>query len=514
MSVEFGLGLTASAPTAALGERAMSDFLDSIPTLVYLLGGAIIVLLVVWAIFKSVWKVAEPDEALILSGLSGRNTATAEGLDFKIVTGKGTVVLPGLQTVRSLKLSLYETALDVTCVTTQGIPVIVRGVVIFKIGDTQPFIANAARRFLGQQNQMTGQVYNVFEGHLRSIIGSLTVEEMIRERDKLASKVREASGIEMEKLGLVVDSLQIKDFEDPTGYITNLAKPHIAEVQKAARIAEATNNREASEREAEAAAQIAAAQSESKIKQSRARAEAERVDAEAAQAGPLADATARQQVVVQETEIAKLEAARQEQRLNATVYKEADAAAYSKRVQAEATKSADISAAEADARKVELAATADARKVELTASAEATAAEARARATRTTGEAEAAATTARGAAAASATKAMAVAEADGIQARATALSTNQDAVIAQQLAERMPEIVRAAAEPFAHVGQLTVLNGAEGLNSMVSSILAQVGTLLPQLAAALGKNQPPSTTATRPLQPVTRNGPNVASSQQ
>ena len=147
--------------------------------------------------------------------------------------------------------------------TTQGIPVIVRGVVIFKIGDTQPFIANAARRFLGQQDQMTGQVYNVFEGHLRSIIGSLTVEEMIRERDKLASKVREASGTEMEKLGLVVDSLQIKDFEDPTGYITNLAKPHIAEVQKAARIAEATNNREASEREAEAAAQIAAAQSES-----------------------------------------------------------------------------------------------------------------------------------------------------------------------------------------------------------------------------------------------------------
>ncbi len=502
MGVEFSLGLTASAPTAALGERAMSDFLDSIPTLVYLLGGAIVVLLVVWAVFKSVWKVAEPDEALILSGLSGRNTATAEGLDFKIVTGKGPVVLPGLQTVRSLKLSLYETALDVTCVTTQGIPVIVRGVVIFKIGDTQPFIANAARRFLGQQNQMTGQVYNVFEGHLRSIIGSLTVEEMIRERDKLASKVREASGIEMEKLGLVVDSLQIKDFEDPTGYITNLAKPHIAEVQKAARIAEATNNREASEREAEAAAQIAAAQSESKIKQSRARAEAERVDAEAAQAGPLADATARQQVVVQETEIAKLEAARQEQRLNATVYKEADAAAYSKRVQAEATKSADISAAEADAR-----------TVELTASAEATAAEARARATRTTGEAEAAATTARGAAAASATKAMAVAEADGIQARAVALSTNQDAVIAQQLAERMPEIVRAAAEPFAHVGQLTVLNGAEGLNGMVGSVIAQVGTLLPQLTAALGKDRSPSATATFPLQPVTRNGPNVASGQ-
>ncbi len=481
----------------------MSEFFDSIPVWLYAGGGIVVVLLLVLVVFRLVWRVAEPDEALILSGLSKRNNATAEGLDFKIVTGTGTVVLPGLQTVRSLKLSLYETPLDVTCVTTQGIPVIVRGVVIFKIGDTQPFIANAARRFLGQQDQMKGQVYNVFEGHLRSIIGSLTVEEMIRERDKLASKVREASGTEMEKLGLVVDSLQIKDFEDPTGYITNLAKPHIAEVQKAARIAEAMNNREASEREAEAAAMIAAAQSDSHIKQSRARAEAERVSAEAAQAGPLADATARQQVVVQETEIAKLEAARQEQRLNATVYKEADAAAYAKRVQAEATKAADISAAEAgarkvelgaqaDARRVELGAQADARKVELVATAEATAAESRARATRTTGEAEAAATTARGAAAASATKAMAEAEADGIQARATALATNQDAVIAQQMAERMPEIVRAAAEPFAHVGQLTVLNGAEGLNGMVGGIIAQVGTLLPQLTGALGRTGQPA----------------------
>src|SRR5664279_1237298 len=483
----------------------MSEFFASLPTWLLLLGFVVVAALVVFVLFRSVWRVAEPNEALILSGLSRRNNATAEGLDFKIVTGTGTVVIPGLQTVRALKLSLYETALDVTCVTTQGIPVIVRGVVIFKIGDTQPFIANAARRFLGQQDQMTGQVYNVFEGHLRSIIGSLTVEEMIRERDKLASKVREASGTEMEKLGLVVDSLQIKDFEDPTGYITNLAKPHIAEVQKAARIAEAMNNREASEREAEAAAQIAAAQSDSHIKQSRARADAERVSAEAAQAGPLADATARQQVVVQETEIAKLEAARQEQRLNATVYKEADAAAYAKRVQAEATKAADISGAEANARKVELAAQADA-----------TAAESRARATRTTGEAEAAATTARGTAAASASKAMAVAEADGIQARANALATNQDAVIAQQLAERMPEIVRAAAEPFAHVGQLTVLNGAEGVNGMLAGIMAQVGTLLPQLTSALGSKdqQAPTQNGSRPLPRPAADGPNAARTQQ
>lgn len=92
---------------------------------------------------------------------------------------------------------------------------------------------------------MESQVYNVFEGHLRSIIGSMTVEEIIRERDKLASQVPSASGVEMEKLGFVVDSLQIEDLQDPTGYIENIAKPHIAQVKMEARIVEATRNREA-----------------------------------------------------------------------------------------------------------------------------------------------------------------------------------------------------------------------------------------------------------------------------
>ena len=273
--------------------------------------------------------------------------------------------------MRPLSLTLNETELKVSCVTSQGIQVIVDGVVIYKIGDAPPFIANAARRFLGQQPKMESQVYNVFEGHLRSIIGSMTVEEIIRERDKLASQVRSASGVEMEKLGLVVDSLQIKDLQDPTGYIQNIAKPHIAMVKMEARIAEATRNREAAEKEAEAEAMIADAQSVSAIRQSVAQANAERAKANAAQAGPLADASARQQVVVQETEVAKLEADREEQKLQTTVRKPADARAYAKRTDAEGQKSADISAAEALARRTELEAQANARRTELQAQANA-----------------------------------------------------------------------------------------------------------------------------------------------
>ena len=169
--------------------------------------------------------------------------------------------------------------------TSQGIQVIVEGVVIYKIGDAPPFIANAARRFLGQQAQNESQVYNVFEGHLRSIIGSMTMEEIIRERDKLGSKVRSASGIEMEKLGLVVDSLQIKDLQDPTGYIDNMAKPHIAQVQMEARIAEATKNREDRKRKPKRPhrSRPHRAIGDQAI---RGQAKAERVKAQAAQAGP------------------------------------------------------------------------------------------------------------------------------------------------------------------------------------------------------------------------------------
>jgi uncharacterized membrane protein YqiK len=256
-----------------------------------------------------------------------------------------------------------------------------------------------------------------------------------------------------------------------------------------ARIAEATRNREAAEREAEAAAQIADAQSASAIKQSAAQANAERARANAAQAGPLADATARQQVVVQETEVAKLEADREEQKLQTTIRKPADAKAYAQRTEAEAQKAADISAAEARAKRTELEAQANARRVEVEAQANASAAAAAAGATRVTGEAEAAATKARGDAAASAIKAKALAEADGIKARGEALESNQDAVIAQQLAENMPAIVAAAAEPFGHVDQLTVLNGADGLNSMVGGIITQAGSFLPRLSSALKNGQ-------------------------
>jgi uncharacterized membrane protein YqiK len=173
-----------------------------------LAGGVVVGLVVLFAIFKLMWRVAEPNEALVISGLREHSSpeGAGESMGFRIVTGKGTLVLPGIQTVRRLSLDLREAPLSIECVTHQGIPLGIQGVVIFKVGDDYVSIANAARRFLDQQQQMDARVHNVFAGHLRAIVGNMTVEEMLRDREKLTSLTRQSSGSEMEKLGLIVDS--------------------------------------------------------------------------------------------------------------------------------------------------------------------------------------------------------------------------------------------------------------------------------------------------------------------
>ncbi|WP_035847161.1 SPFH domain-containing protein [Kitasatospora azatica] len=459
-------------------------------------GIAAAAVLVIIVIFKLCWRVAEPNEALIISGSKHRTEGLGEGLGFRVVTGRGTLVTPGVQVVRKLSLDLNESELDVECVTSQGIPVQVKGVVIFKVGDDAVSIANAARRFLDQQKYMSQRVHNVFAGHLRSIVGGLTVEEMIRDRERLTGETRAASGTEMEKLGLIIDSLQIQEILDPTGYITNLAAPHAARVQRDARIAAAAADREATEAEQEAFARKAEATRNSGIQQAGYQAEMDTAAARALQAGPLAQAAARQEVVVQETKVAELEAHRKEQQLQVDVRKPADARAYETRTKADADRDARISAAQAQAKETELKAAAEANRVKIAALAEAEATKARglasAEATRATGQAEAAAAEAKGLATAEAARALGLAEAEAIKARAAALAENQEAVVAQQLAENWPEIVRAGAEAFGNVEHMVLLNGAEGMGEMFAKALTMGGTGLGLARQLLGtmNNQP------------------------
>src|SRR2546421_11642211 len=330
------------------------------------------VLILAWILFKAMWRVAEPNEALVISGW-GANTpdGVAESLGSKIVTGKGTLVTPGVQVVRRLSLDLREAELAIDCVTHQGIPLGIKGVVIFKVGDDYTSIANATRRFLDQQDQMDHRVHNVFAGHLRAIVGNMTVEEMIRDREKLTQLTRESSGTEMEKLGLIVDSLQIQEIEDPTGYITNLGRPHAAVVASQARIAQAHADREATQNEQQAEALKAQARRDTEIKQAGFQAEIDQAAAKARQSGPLSEASAKQEVVVEETKVAELEAQREEQRLQATVRKPADARAYEQVTLSKAERDARIAQAEAQRQEVEMTAAGNGQRVRIEAEAQA-----------------------------------------------------------------------------------------------------------------------------------------------
>jgi uncharacterized membrane protein YqiK len=400
--------------------------------------GAIVAIIILIIVFKAVWRVAEPNEALIISGLGAKahNRDTAESLGFKITTGKGTMVLPGFQTCRRLSLDTRVSGLEVTCVTSQGIKMHVRGVVIYKVGDDFASIANAARRFLDQQKMMDDKTHQLFAGHLRSIVGNLTVEDLLRDRDRLTNQVRTSSADEMGKLGLVVDSLQIQDIEDEVGYIDNLGKPNSAAVASAARIAEAQRNQEATEAEQRAEQANAAQIRDTEIKK---REYQGQVDQAAAQA--------RQQVILKETKNAELEADRKEKALEAEVRKPADAKAYEQVTLAQAEREERVAFAQAAATETQLKAQRESEAV------------------RMMGEAQADATRQKG-----------LAEAEAIKARAEALAENQEAVIAQQLAEKWPEIVEAGAGVFGNVDNMIVLNGAQGVEDMLAKALTLGGT--------------------------------------
>ena len=442
--------------------------------LLILLGIVVAVVLVVLVlVFHLSWRVAEPDEALIISGLraSGPPAGAGESMGFRIVTGRGALVMPGVTKVRTLSLEAHESEITVPCVSQQKIRVDLRGVVMYKVGDDYRSIANAARRFLDRPaEELESKVQNVFVGHLRAIAGSMTVEDMISDQDKFAQQVRDRCSQEMESFGLVIDAFQIQEITSPSAYIENLAVPHQAEVEQNARIARANADRQAVAQEQSAQAQIAESIRSTEIKKAGYQAEIDQATQNSEQQGPLAQARSRQAVVEEQTRVAELEAQQTEQQLQVDVRKPADAEAYRQTTLAAAARDTRIHQAEAEAQEVRLHAEAAAAQTRVQA-------EAQADATRLSGQAEADATRAKGQAEADAIRARMEAEASGIERRAAALSQNQEAVIAQQIAENLPEVVRAAASSFEHISNFTVLNGAQGVTAALAEVIQQAGAL-------------------------------------
>ena len=417
--------------------------MDKIPSVLWPIIIGLVALLIFAVLFKSMWKVARPNQALVISGRK-RKVAEDEpdSLTFRIVTGGGTFVIPLVEQAEVLDLSLFQVSPAVKCPTSQGIEVGVMGVVIFKIGDDERSIANAARRFLGKQEEMASKIEEVFAGQLRSIVGGMTVEEMIQNRTRLTEETRSACATEAESLGLVIDSLQIQEISDPSKYIENIAAPNLARVRRDARIAEAEADQAATAVEQTAEIAKATARRETSIQTAAIKAEVEARQAEADQQGPLARTRAQQEVLEQEALLAERQVSVREQELNAEIRLTADADAYATTKRAEAASQAAILAAEAEAE-----------------------------ATRTKGVAQADADRARGEADADIIRARGVAEGDALKAKAEGIAANQEAVLGQIMVEQLPQVVAAAAGMYNNVDSVTVLDGSEGMTKTLMSLM-------------------------------------------
>jgi flotillin len=355
------------------------------------------------------YRVPAPNEALLISGRKQRG---ADALPFKIVTGHGAFVFPIFSKASRLTLAMQEAEVEEDCYTKQGLTLAVEAVIAFKVGDDHESIAAAARRFQGDQTQMSVLVGRIFSGHLRSIIGSMTVEAIIREQQTLADAIVDASKIEMARIGLNIDSLQISRIDDKgAGYIQALAAPHQAKVNQDAKVAQAVADQASAMAQQESARHQAEYARQTAIAKAQYQAEIDQAEQTAAQAGPLAAARAQQAVLAEQALVAQKNAELRQAELIAEVVRPA---------QAEAERITTLARAQADATKL---------------SAEAAAAEGR-----------------------------------------IAL----DQLVIQQL----PDLLRAAAQGL-QGANLTVLDGAEGLNSVVASLAAQGMALLETVRGGL-----------------------------
>lgn len=288
---------------------------------------AVLIVLMLLIVFVAKYQTAKPDEALIISGsyLGSKNVHADESNNkIKIVRGGGAFVLPVFQ--RSNRISLLSSKLDVSTpevYTEQGVPVMCDGTSIIKIGSSVEEIATAAEQFLGKtREELENEAREVLEGHLRSILGSMTVEEIYQNRDKFSQSVQEVASVDLAKMGLIIVSFTIKEVRDKNGYLDSLGKPRIAQVKRDADIAEAEALKETrikkaeAEKESQAAelqrqTEIAESLKEKELKLAAYKQEQDVARAKADQAYNLESAREQQQVIEQEMQVKVVERQKQ-----------------------------------------------------------------------------------------------------------------------------------------------------------------------------------------------------------
>jgi flotillin len=418
----------------------------------------IIIIALLFAYATSRVKVASANEALVRTGGVFGGAPT----QLKVVRAGRVIVLPLVHKLGRVNLSARQINVALSdAVTKQGIKVAVQGVATVKIGSDDDSIRNAAERFLGEETLLDSIVKNVLEGSLRSIVGTLTVEELNYDRQKFQQEVQGAAKSDLATSGLSIDNFTIQAIRDEVGYMDLIGQQETARRERDARMAKATADQEAAVREAEAQQVKLNAQRDVSLRQAEVIALTAAAEAKASQAGPLAQAEAQQEVVRRQTELAQLEADRKQKELIASTIRPAEAEAEAQIRRAEGDKGARIAAAQADAERVKLAGQAE-------ASVQVVKGEAQARVTLVNAEAIATQTTLEGNAEAGITFTKGEAEAKALALRADAYRQFNDAAIISTVLSMLPEIVRAAAEPLAHIDTLTVLS-SEGASDVVKT---------------------------------------------
>ncbi|RXT06243.1 flotillin family protein [Ammoniphilus sp. CFH 90114] len=441
-----------------------------------------------WARYKTVG----PDEAMIVTGsfLGSKNVQTDEsGRQIKIVRGGGAFILPIFQQAEFL--SLLSLKLDVSTpevYTEQGVPVMADGVAIIKVGGSIEDIATAAEQYMGKPTEeLKSEAQEVLEGHLRAILGSMTVEEVYRNRDKFAQEVQGVAAKDLRKMGLNIVSFTIKDVRDKHGYLDALGKPRIAAVKRDAEIAEAEAMRDARVEKAKAEEQatkaelirdtnIAEASKENQLRIAEFKREQDRAKAEADQAYNIQEARSKQTVVEEqmkvelvrkerEIDLEEKEIRRREKQYDAEVKKKADADRYAVEVAAEADKAKQMRAADALQYKIEAEAKAMAEQKRLE------------------GLALADAERAKGTADAEVIRLRGLAEAEAKEKLAEAFSKFGEAAVLDIIVKMLPELADRIAQPLQAIDKITVVDtgngqGATRVSNYVTELMATAPEML------------------------------------
>lgn len=441
-----------------------------------------------YVIVRLLYKKAGPDEALIVYGRRkwfGERVKDEKGVTegFRIVRGGGTFVFPAWEQHRTLSLRMITLDIDLQHVyTSQGIPINVKAVAQVKIHGDIEHIRSAAEGFLGVPvEEVRATIKETVAGHLRGIIGTLTLEELYKDQKRFQERVREEAHLDLEGMGFEFKSFVFQEIQDSEGYLNSLGTPKIQEALKNARIATALSDREAKVEEEAARQQkeqkrfavdteIADAEKSLSLKKASIQKEVDVARAQAQKAGEM-------EMKVQDITIAGKEVDRRKLELNATIREQADAKKY------EAERNAD-----ADQYRVERQAAAERKRRE--EAAQAVKAEGLAKA-----EAESVMRREIGLAEAAAIQAKGEAEASARRLLAEALKLYNDAGLSIEALKVLPEIAAAVSEPLARAGATTIIShsghngdgtiggtGAAALSQDVVQVLSQLSPIMEQLA--------------------------------